>query len=185
MNYYHSSAKYYIYSHFNTLKKALGKHCEKKLKLLKMSNFIFFRNVFYAICILASFKSNISVVVCSFFEFGTISKWCIRECTNGRVFESLLVNRREYSFYVSKSILYLSPKNVSSLFPSKNMFCLCPSKNIFCLCTPKHILFLAPMKTYSAYVPHESLFCLCTPKTYFASVPQNIFCLCPPKHPHK
>ena len=24
-------------------------------------------------------KSNISVVVCSFFEFGTVSKWCVRE----------------------------------------------------------------------------------------------------------
>ena len=44
-----------------------------------MSNFTFFHNVFYAICILKSFKSHISVVVCSFFEFGTVSKWCFRE----------------------------------------------------------------------------------------------------------
>ena len=49
----------------------------KKMKLLKMSNFTFFHNVFYVICILKSFNSHISVVVCSFFEFGIISKWCI------------------------------------------------------------------------------------------------------------
>ena len=49
------------------------------MKLLKMSNFTFSHNVFYAIFILKSFNSNISFVVCSFFEFGTISKWCIGE----------------------------------------------------------------------------------------------------------
>ena len=49
------------------------------MKLLKMSNFTFFHYVFYAICILKSFNSHISVVVCSFFELGIVSKWCIRE----------------------------------------------------------------------------------------------------------
>ena len=44
-----------------------------------MSNFTFFHNVFYSICILKSFNSHISVVVCRFFEFGTVSKCCIRE----------------------------------------------------------------------------------------------------------
>ena len=44
---------------------------EKKVKLLKVSNFIFFYNVFYAICILKFFNSQISFVVCSSFEFGT------------------------------------------------------------------------------------------------------------------
>ena len=53
--------------------KSSRKHCEK------MSNFTFFHNVFYAICILKLFKSHILVVVCSFFKFGTVSKWCIRE----------------------------------------------------------------------------------------------------------
>ena len=38
-----------------------------------------FHNVFYAICILQSFNGHISVVVCSFFEFGTVPKWRIRE----------------------------------------------------------------------------------------------------------
>ena len=51
----------------------------KKVKFLKLSNFTFFHNVFYAICILKSFNSHISVIVCSFFEFGTVSKWCVRE----------------------------------------------------------------------------------------------------------
>ena len=68
-----------IYTHFNTLwKKALGKRCGK-MKLLKMSHFSFFHNVFYAICILKSFNSQISFVVCSFFEFGMVSKWGNRE----------------------------------------------------------------------------------------------------------
>ena len=51
----------------------------KKVKLLKMSNFTFFHNVFYVIFVIKSFNSHISVVVCSFSEFGTVSKWCIRE----------------------------------------------------------------------------------------------------------
>ena len=50
----------------------------KKVKLLKMSNFTFFHNVLYAICILKPFNSHISVVVCSFFEFRMVSKWCIK-----------------------------------------------------------------------------------------------------------
>ena len=62
-------------------------HWRKKLwektvendEIAQMSNFTFFHNVFYAICILESVKSHISVVVCSSFEFGTVSKWCIRE----------------------------------------------------------------------------------------------------------
>ena len=47
--------------------------------MLKIVNFTFFHNVFYAICILQFFNSHISVLVCSFFEFGMVSKWCIRE----------------------------------------------------------------------------------------------------------
>ena len=48
-----------------------------------MCNLTIFHNVFYAIHILESFNSHISVVVCSFFEFGTVSKWCVREWVNG------------------------------------------------------------------------------------------------------
>ena len=51
----------------------------KKVKLLKMSNFTFIHNVFQSVCILKSFNCNVSVVVCSFFEFGTVSKCSIRE----------------------------------------------------------------------------------------------------------
>ena len=40
---------------------------------------LFSHNVFYAICFLKSFNNHISVVVCSFFEFGTFSKWSIWE----------------------------------------------------------------------------------------------------------
>ena len=58
----------------------------KKVKLLKMSNFTFFHIVFYAICILKSFNSHISVVVRKFFQFGMASKWCIREWINQMLF---------------------------------------------------------------------------------------------------
>ena len=51
----------------------------KKVKLLKMSNFAFFHNVFYAICILKSFNSHVSIVIFSFFEFGAASKLSITE----------------------------------------------------------------------------------------------------------
>ena len=69
----------FIYTHFNTMKKeALGKQRGKRCNRSQLSNFTFFLNVFYSICILKSFNSHISVAVCSFFEFGTISKLCIR-----------------------------------------------------------------------------------------------------------
>ena len=51
-----------------------------------MSDSTFFHNVFYTICILKSFNSHISVVICSFFEFGTVSKWCIREWIKSRAY---------------------------------------------------------------------------------------------------
>ena len=48
-----------IYTHFNTLKKkAFGKHCGKKVKLLKMSYFTFFLNIFYAMCILTNYQTT-------------------------------------------------------------------------------------------------------------------------------
>ena len=46
---------------------------------------------FYAKCILKSFNSHISVVVCSFFEFGTVSKWCISEWVNPAVM-TIIIN---------------------------------------------------------------------------------------------
>ena len=64
-------------------KKNFRKTLLEKAKLLKISNFNFFHKVFCAICILKkSSISHISVVVYSFFEFGTVSKWCIREWVN-------------------------------------------------------------------------------------------------------
>ena len=69
-----------LYTNFNSLnKKSFRKTLWEKVKLLKLSNFTFFHNVFYAICILKSFNSHISGIACSFFEFETVSEWCIRE----------------------------------------------------------------------------------------------------------
>ena len=72
----------YIYSFQHTEEKSFRKTLWKKVKLLKMSNFTFFHNVFYAICIFKSFNSHISDVACGYFEFGTDSKLCIREWVN-------------------------------------------------------------------------------------------------------
>ena len=59
------------------------------MKLLKMSIFAFFHNVFYAICILKSFDSHISLDVCIFFKFWTVSKWCIGEWVNDEFIKSI------------------------------------------------------------------------------------------------
>ena len=49
----------HIYTNFNTLKKkTLRETLWKKVKLLKMSNFTFFHNVFCTICILKSYNSQ-------------------------------------------------------------------------------------------------------------------------------
>ena len=69
----------HIYSFLHTEDKSFRKTLWKKVKLLKVSNFAFFHNVFYGICILKSYSSHISGVVGSFFEFWMVSKWCIRE----------------------------------------------------------------------------------------------------------
>ena len=68
----------HMYSVYHIEANSFTKTLLIKVKLLKMSNFTFFHKVFYAICILKSFNSHISDVVCCFFEFGTVSKWCIR-----------------------------------------------------------------------------------------------------------
>ena len=81
-----------VYTHFNKLKKKdLRKHCEKGA-IAQNEQFHLFQDVFYAICILKSFNSHISVVVCSFFELEMVSKWCIRECVN--IVSKLLLNSR-------------------------------------------------------------------------------------------
>ena len=54
----------------------------EKGEIVQMSDFTFFHNVFNAICILKSFNGHILVVAWSFFEFGMVSKWCIREWVN-------------------------------------------------------------------------------------------------------
>ena len=40
-----------VSTHFNTLKKNALENIVEKVKLLNMSNFTLFRNLFYAICI--------------------------------------------------------------------------------------------------------------------------------------
>ena len=76
-------------------RKKLQENKVEKVRLHNVSSFTFFRNFFYAICILKFVNSHISVVICIFFEFGTVSKWCIREwkhdctCIFSHIFISL------------------------------------------------------------------------------------------------
>ena len=70
-----------IYTRFNALKKtASGKRCGK---WKNCSNEQFHLFPLFFLCklnILKSLNSHISVVLCSLFEFGSVSKWCITEC---------------------------------------------------------------------------------------------------------
>ena len=72
----------HIDSFYHIEEKSFGKTQWLKVKLLILSNFTFFRNVFYAICILKSCNNHVTIVVCSFLEFGVVSKCCICECVN-------------------------------------------------------------------------------------------------------
>ena len=73
----------------------------KKVKFLKMSSYTCFHIDFYVICILKFFDHHISVVVGSFFEFGTVSKWCIRKWVND------VFSFKEYTCYSFILDLYL------------------------------------------------------------------------------
>ena len=64
--------------------KKLYENIVEKVNLLKMNNFTCF-----AIGIMKFFNSHVSVVVCSFFEFGTVSKLSIREWVNDPVKEAI------------------------------------------------------------------------------------------------
>ena len=100
LNTYHRLTLSSIYTRFNTLKKkSLQKHCGKKVKFLKMSNFTFFHNVFYAICILESFYNHISIVVCSSLNLG--------QSQNG-VLGNGLIQVRANNFTPYKSTIPLS-----------------------------------------------------------------------------
>ena len=58
----------------------LSKNIVEKGEIAQNERFHLFPQCFlYAICILESFNSHISVVICSFFEFEAVSKWCIME----------------------------------------------------------------------------------------------------------
>ena len=72
-----------------------------------MSNFTFFHNVFHAICTLKSFNSHISVVVCSFFEFGAVYKLCIRKWVNHSEM-AVILTQISAMYAKSATTIYLS-----------------------------------------------------------------------------
>ena len=88
-----------------------------------MNNFTFFHNVFHENCILKSINSHILVVICSFFEFGTVSTWCIRakEVKAGLFFQtkcSLLAKTVDY-FELDLSSVYAFSNDKSEIVNKK------------------------------------------------------------------
>ena len=87
----------------------------------------------YAICILKSFASHISVIVCSFFEFGKVSKWCVREWVNSLPHNKILDWSKFKSFPDDKIILTRKFKfglgRVENIFRKGEMLVTC----IFCI----------------------------------------------------
>ena len=71
------------FPHIYTLKKkSIGKHCGKG-EIAQNEQFHLFLKCFPCnLYLQKSFYIHISLVVCSFFEFGMVSKWCIREQVN-------------------------------------------------------------------------------------------------------
>ena len=68
-----------IYTHFNTIeKKALGKHCGERWKCSN-EQFQLFPQRFLCNLYLKIRKKPHSAIICHFFEFRMVSKWCIRE----------------------------------------------------------------------------------------------------------
>ena len=107
-----------IYTHFNTFGEKSYRQTWTKVKLLKLSNFTFSHNVFYTICILKSFNSNISVVVCSFLKFGTVSKWSIRKWVKRLTACYCLVKCQAIFLVIKLSFFY------KVLYSIKNIFTL-------------------------------------------------------------
>ena len=75
-----------MYTRLNTLgkKKKLEENIAQKGEIAQNEQFHLFPQCFLCNLYLKSFTSHISetVVVCSFFEFGTVSKWCTRDRVN-------------------------------------------------------------------------------------------------------
>ena len=93
-----------------------------------MSNFTFFYNVFYALCILKSLNSHISVVVCNFFEFGTVPKWCIREWVKNMLRKADSAENQSFSFAMVISLGKLEKKQIS--FGIKDILESCSVKKV-------------------------------------------------------
>ena len=73
----------FLHTHFNTLKKnCCKKTLWKKGEIAQNERFHLFPQWFLCSLILKSFNSNNSVVICSVFEFWTVSKRCIGEWFN-------------------------------------------------------------------------------------------------------
>ena len=118
----------------------------EKGEIAQMSNFTFFLNVFHAICILKSFDSHITVVICSFFEFWTVSKWFIREWVNlplivWRIFQPFKqqINVWCLTLFSTSFHLYLISQ------------CTYPSFSAVLLTSTRHIILFKALAAFQHY----------------------------------
>ena len=82
----------------------------EKGEIAQSEKFHIFPQSFCAVCILKPFNSHISVVVCSFFDFGTVSKWCIRNGLRSSTCSQMLALSRDALFCLI--LLYPRKTNV-------------------------------------------------------------------------
>ena len=101
-------------------KKALGKHCGKKVKLLILSNFTFIHNVSYAICTLNPVIDTFHLSSAASLNLGQVSKWCIREWVKSKIptktFKSHLLDPRPFpvsNAFATYTMALLSPASAA------------------------------------------------------------------------
>ena len=128
--------------------KNFRKTLRKKVKLLRMSNFTFFHNVFFVICILKSFNNHISVAVGGFFEFGTVSKWYIGEwvkwpCTEVSLTETNQSAKQDQPARMCTLVLFYTLRKTNARLRMVE-YQLTRSKRSPCFL---HVLSTSPLKT--------------------------------------
>ena len=123
--------------------KSFRKTLPKKVKLIKMSNFTFFHNVFYAILSFKSFNSHILVVIFSLFNLGRSQNGVLGNWLNKAIYTlcycsvviHLLIssNRQLYDMIMYHTIHVFEPCLVTrgfSAFAQSMTKMICPLKKI-------------------------------------------------------
>ena len=107
-----------IYS-FNTLKKNALENIVEKGEIAQNEQFYPFPECFLCSLYLKSINSHISLVVCSIYEFRTVSKWCIKEWVKA-VFNVISVSSQRPVYFHAFRGFFL-PLLLSLFFPTHEL----------------------------------------------------------------